>query len=145
MNGFPSIEEINEILDEITLEIPNELFRDLNEGIVLLPEHKVHKKSKEGSPLYVLGEYHSSITGRHIRIYYGSFKKLYHNCTVEFIREKLKDTLLHEFTHHLESLAGESDLEKKDMSDLQRYLRRWEWFYFFALTKEINLVEYNTI
>ncbi len=126
MNRFPSIEEINEILDEITLEIPDELFKGLNEGIVLLPEFKVHKKSVEGSPLYVLGEYHSSITGRHIRIYYGSFEKVYHDHTVEFLRKKLKETLLHEFTHHLESLAGESHLEKEDMNNLRRYLRKWE-------------------
>jgi predicted Zn-dependent protease with MMP-like domain len=125
MNGFPSIEEINEILDEITLEIPNEFFRELNEGIVLLPEFKVHKKSKENAPLYILGEYHRSITGRHIKIYYGSFKKVYDNRNIDFIRKRLKETLLHEFTHHLESLAGESDLEKEDMNDLREYLRRW--------------------
>jgi predicted Zn-dependent protease with MMP-like domain len=126
MVGFPNIEEVNDILDEISLEIPKEFFKDLNEGIVLLPEFKFHKMNKKEYPLYVLGEYHRSITGRHIRIYYGSFEKVYPNCTNEFIRDKLKETLLHEFTHHLESLAGESDLEKEDKDQLRKYLNRWE-------------------
>jgi predicted Zn-dependent protease with MMP-like domain len=124
MQVFPSIDEINNILDEIVLEIPKEFFYELNEGIVLLPEFKLHKMSNDESPLYILGEYHVSITGRHIRIYYGSFLKVYPNRSIEFLRSRLKETLLHEFTHHLESLAGEYDLVKKDTNDLIKYLHK---------------------
>jgi hypothetical protein len=39
-------------------------------------------------------------------------------------RERLKKILIHEFTHHLESLAGERDLEIKDAMDLEEYKRK---------------------
>lgn len=35
-----TIEETNEMLDEIADSLPFELYRDLNGGIVLLPEEK---------------------------------------------------------------------------------------------------------
>jgi len=74
--------------------------------------------------LYILGEYRRSSSGRNIAIYYGSFKKAYNGLSYENLRKKLKNTLLHEFTHHLESLAGERDLEIKDAENIQRYRNR---------------------
>ncbi|MGO1468747.1 MAG: metallopeptidase family protein [Tissierella sp.] len=120
MSDFPSINEIQDILEEISKEIPEEFFKKLNEGIVLLPQIKVHPES-EADDLIVLGEYSRSVTGRNIKIYYGSFKKIYNGLSKDQIYEKLKDTLLHEFTHHLESLAGERGLEIKDEIKLRRY------------------------
>ena len=121
MSKFPSINEVHSILDEIAEEIPVEFFKDLNEGIVLLPEYKLHPESRDEDKLYIMGEYVRSITGRHIKIYYGSFKKVYYGISLELLREKLSDTLLHEFTHHLESLSGERGLKIKDYHDLERY------------------------
>lgn len=122
MDAFPSINEILEILNEIAEEIPGEFFRRLNKGIILLPDYKLHKNSKDPNKLYVMGEYSSDITGRQIRIYYGSFKKVYHDMPLEILKVKLKDVLLHEFTHHLESLAGENNLEIKDATALAKYM-----------------------
>lgn len=124
MDKFPTIEEIHEILDEIAEEIPEYFFEQLNEGIILLPEYKIHPESREMDRLYIMGEYSRSITGRHIVIYYGSFKKVYNGVSMRTLREKLKDTLLHEFTHHLESLAGERGLEIKDFQDIQIYRKK---------------------
>ncbi len=121
MSKFPSINEVHSILDEIAEEIPVEFFKDLNEGIVLLPEYKLHPESRAEDKLYIMGEYARSIAGRHIKIYYGSFKRVYYGISLELLREKLRDTLLHEFTHHLESLAGERGLKIKDYHDLERY------------------------
>ena len=59
--------------------------------------------------------------GRLIRIYYGSFEKLFGYLEEEELKEKLRETLFHEFTHHLESLAGERDLEIQDAKQLARY------------------------
>lgn len=124
MNEFPTIDSIHEILDEISQEIPKEFFKDLNEGIILLPRHKLHPESKENRRLYVMGEYAKSITGRRITIYYGSFKKLYNGISLVNLKRKLRETLIHEFTHHLESLGGERDLELEDAKELEKYRLR---------------------
>ena len=121
MDNFPSIEEVHIMLNEISEEIPIEFFGKLNEGIVLLPQHKNHPESKHDNKLYIMGEYRRSITGRNIVIYYGSFEKVYSEISQTSLRQKLKDTLLHEFTHHLESLAGEKGLEIKDAQSMAKY------------------------
>lgn len=120
-SDFPTIDEVHQILDEIAEEIPKKFYEGLNEGIILLPEYKVHPESRTRDRLYIMGEYRRSITGRNIAIYYGSFKKVCRGYTREKLRKQLKDTLLHEFTHHLESLAGERGLEIKDAEDIRRY------------------------
>lgn len=124
MSSFPTIEEVHTMLDEIAEEIPEEFFEKLNEGIILLPEYKIHPESRLEDKLYIMGEYSKSITGRHIVIYYGSFKRVHSRVSMELLRKKLKDTLLHEFTHHLESLAGERGLEIKDSQDMAKYKDR---------------------
>ena len=126
MNDFPSIEEVHRMLDQIAEELPEEFFKELNQGIVLLPEYKLHPESREIDRLYIMGEYGRSIAGRHIAIYYGSFERVYNRLSMESLKEELKDTLLHEFTHHLESLAGERGLEIQDSEDMARYRRRGE-------------------
>lgn len=124
MTEFPDIDEVQNMLEQIIDEIPKDFFKSLNEGVVLLPQIKMHPESK-GDDLLILGEYASSLTGRNIKIYYGSFNRLYGNISKEDLYEKLKDTLLHEFTHHLESLAGERGLEIKDAVELKDYKESW--------------------
>lgn len=121
MSSFPTIDEAHTILDEIAEELPSDFFDRLNEGIILLPEYKIHPESDTNNKLYVMGEYRRSITGRNIAIYYGSFEKVYDGITIEYLHERLRDTLLHEFTHHFESLAGERGLEIKDAEDMAKY------------------------
>lgn len=121
MNEFPSIDQVHVILDEISEEIPGEFFEKLNEGVILLPRTKVHPESTDEKPLYILGEYRRSVTGRNIVIYYGSFSKAFSGISERQLKRKLKDTLLHEFTHHLESLAGERGLEVKDAENIRNY------------------------
>jgi predicted Zn-dependent protease with MMP-like domain len=121
MYHFPDIDETNKMLDEIAEEIPQEFFKELNEGIILLSEYKLHPVSRDRDKLYIMGEYRKSITGRNIAIYYGSFERVYCGIPKEKLRQILKDTLLHEFTHHLESLAGERGLEVKDAQKLRKY------------------------
>jgi len=121
MDRFPSIDEIHNMLDEIAEALPRELFKELNGGIVLIPDYKLHPESKSKDKLYVLGEYCKNVAGRHIKIYYGSFERVYSGASIRTIREKLKETLCHELTHHLESLAGIRDLELEDHMYLERY------------------------
>jgi len=119
-----SLEDMQIMLNEIANEFPRELFLKLNGGILLLPKEKRNTKVKGGN-LYVLGEYYSGGNmGRYIAIYYGSFKRVYGHVSTEFLRKTLTDTLKHEFTHHLESLAGEKDLIIKDEQFIKDYLNR---------------------
>lgn len=116
------IDEVEKILEKIAGELPKEFYKELNGGILLLPEVKYNPAGR-GKDLYVMGEYHRNASmGRYIVIYYGSFKKLYGHLGERALTKKLTHTLKHEFTHHLESLAGERGLEKKDEEFLRKYL-----------------------
>ena len=118
------IEEAEELLDEIAMELPQEIYKELNGGIILLPEAKLNPIGRNDD-LYIMGEYHhGGAMGRYISIYYGSFEKLYGHLSREGLKKRLAHTLKHEFTHHLESLAGERDLEIEDERFIRNYLNR---------------------
>lgn len=123
MEVFPDIDRVHKMLDEIAEDLPEKFFNELNEGVVLLPQLKYHPKSRRDRRLYVMGEYHRSFTGSHIRIYYGSFKRVFRYLSEKQLKERLEHTLIHEFTHHLETLAGERGLIIKDEEQLKKYLQ----------------------
>ena len=124
MNKQTTFEDIEAMLDEIAAEIPQDIYKGLNGGIILLPNIKPHPLSK-ADDLFILGEYHVQPhgLGRYIAIYYGSFIKLYGHLGYERQRKELRSILFHEFLHHLESLAGERGLEIKDAIELEKYKR----------------------
>jgi hypothetical protein len=117
-----SIDEVQEILDALAMELPQELYYELNGGILLLPQAKLSEHAKRDD-LYILGEYVTSYTmGRYINIYYGSFMRIFGHLSREALTVELRKTLHHEFTHHLERLAGDDDLGKEDKRNLNKYL-----------------------
>jgi len=118
-----TIEEVNLLLDEIAAELPEEIFRELNGGVNLLPESKRNDADADGN-LYTLGEYRRDQMGRYIVIYYGSLCSVYGGASHKKMRGYLRDVLTHELTHHLESLAGERDLEIEDEIKLDNYFNR---------------------
>jgi len=118
-----TIEEINEILDEVAAELPEGVFRELNGGVSLLDETKRSNKDPHGG-LFTLGEYRRDQMGRYIVIYYGSMIAVYGHSSYKKMRKHLRDVLTHELTHHLESLAGDRSLEKEDEKDLMDYFKR---------------------
>ena len=118
-----NIDDLESMLNEIIETFPPELFRELNGGIVLLPELKLNPHGQAGD-LVILGEYQvSGLFGRMIAIYYGSMVKVYGHLPKDRMSEKLISTLKHEFRHHLESLAGERGLEIEDEQYIEAYLR----------------------
>jgi len=122
---FPSMEAVREMLDDIQEDLPPILFEELNGGVLLFPEHKLHPESRKEDKLFIKGEYHRSpILGRQIIIYYGTFKRLYETKSEKKIYRELKKTLHHEFVHHIESLGGEKDLEIDDAIRLEAYRRK---------------------
>jgi len=78
------------------------------------------------SDYYMMGRYcyEPRGLGRYIQIFYGSFVAVYGFCSEETQKEELRKVLMHELTHHIESLAGISDLEKEDRTQLLEYLER---------------------
>ena len=120
---YMDIDQFHELMDEISAGIPEEILRDLNGGIVLLPEAKLHRDDLAGN-LYTLGEYRVQIPGmgRYVAIFYGSFIKVHGlHPNRRKLREELRKTLLHELRHHLESLAGVRDLEVFDDEQIAKY------------------------
>jgi hypothetical protein len=118
-----TIDEMQEILDQLAEELPPVFYHELNGGILLLPEAKPSPYAQRGGDLWILGEYTRSYTmGKYIKIFYGSFEKIFGNLPVEQLTVELRKTLRHEFRHHLEGLAGEDGLEREDAEFITKYL-----------------------
>lgn len=117
-------EEFEQAAFDIADTFPEEFFRELNGGIMVREYGKLHPADENGD-LYVLGEYHRNRhLGRFVVLYYGSFELCFGYEKVEATRMRIRKVLLHEFRHHLESLAGERDLEIVDEQELSAYKYR---------------------
>lgn len=115
------MDEMQGMLEAVAASLPEAFFRDLNGGILLLEEKKIAPEAIEND-LYILGQYvRHPLMGNYIVIYYGSFAAIYGDYTTEEMQKELKNTLLHEFTHHLEHLAGEKGLEIEDALEMEEY------------------------
>ena len=117
-----TFDEAGEALDRMAEKFPEEFYADLNGGISLLPDEKPDPEFPPGE-MYILGEYCDDQMGRYILLYYGSFAALAakEEWTEADWEEELYATLAHEFTHHIEGLAGERDLDLKD----EAFLEAW--------------------
>ena len=117
-----TFDEAGEALDRMAEEFPEEFYADLNGGISLLPDEMPDPEFPPGE-MYILGEYCDDQMGRYILLYYGSFAALAEkeHWTEEDWEEELYTTLAHEFTHHIEGLAGERGLDLKD----EAFLDAW--------------------
>lgn len=116
-----SFDEVGDLLDKMAEHFPEEFFRELNGGISLLPDAKPDEQ--EGPDLYIMGEYCYDEMGRYINLYYGSFAAVYRDAPNDQVKDELFQTLTHELTHHMESLAGERSLEYKDERFMEAYRR----------------------
>mgnify|MGYP004443909417 CR=1 FL=1 len=116
-----TFEEFGDIVDEITATMPEEFFRELNGGVFVRESLRLHPEGRNGD-LVIMGEYCVRYDlGRFIILYYGSFEKVHGYLPEERLRKEIRRVILHEFRHHLESLAGERDLEIEDALTLARY------------------------
>ena len=120
-----SIDEVNDILDQVYSEFPEELVRELNGGVLLLEEALPDPEA--GDDVYIMGQYCVDEMGRYINIYYGSFAALLYDVPRQVWEEELRITLRHELTHHVEGLAGERSLEYKDSARLDAICRGEGW------------------
>ena len=121
-----SIDQVNDILDEIAEGFPAVLFEELNGGVNLLEEAMPDPEFPEGE-MYFLGEFCDDCLGRYINLYYGSFAALAEreDWTEDDWRRELRETLAHELTHHMESRAGTHALDDRDAAELAEFRREF--------------------
>jgi hypothetical protein len=61
--------------------------------------------------------------GRHVALYYGSFRRIASGDPDFDWEEEIWETLTHELQHHVESLAGDGRLIEQDLLDAQAFER----------------------
>lgn len=119
-----SFDEFETAAMDIADTFPKDFFRELSGGVMVRRRRRIHPAA-EDHDLFVLGEYHRDrYLGRFVVLYYGSFEACFGYVGEEELREQIRRVLLHEFRHHLESLAGERDLEIEDAIEISRYKYR---------------------
>ena len=121
-----TIDQVNDLLDEMADSFPEELFDGLNGGINLLEEAKPDPEFPEGE-MYILGEYCDDLLGQYINLYYGSFAALAEreDWGQETWEDELYTTLSHELTHHMEGRGGLHALDDRDAEELEEYRREY--------------------
>jgi len=117
-----SIDEVKDLLDTQTEQLPQALFDELNGGINLL-EDTVEDPEFPAGEMYILGEYCEDCLGLYINLYYGSFAALAEkeDWEQQTWEEELYLTLTHELTHHMENRGGLHGLDDKDAEELARW------------------------
>ncbi len=116
-----TLEETEQALTRLVDSLPEEIFTELNGGVLLKEEMKLHPH-RLSDDLYILGEYHRDrVFGRYVVIYYGSLIRAFGHLPPEAFEVELDRVLKHELTHHLENRAGERDLEIEDQETLLHY------------------------
>ena len=103
--SFPAFRTL---ADRLADELPPDLTRNLNGGILAVP-----KRVKRGG-YWILGEYVEDLMGRTVYLYHGSFRELFAGEPREVWEEEIRETLVHELTHHVEALAGVDDLTREE-------------------------------
>ena len=121
-----SIDQVNDLLDEMAEQFPEALFDGLNGGVNLLEEAVPDPEFPEGE-MYILGEYLDDLLGNYINLYYGSFAALaekedWDRSTWE---AELRTTLSHELTHHMELRGGLHALDDRDEAELEEFRREY--------------------
>ncbi|EGS31690.1 MAG: metallopeptidase family protein [Peptoniphilus sp. oral taxon 375] len=115
-----TIEEVQELLDEAALRLPQGIFDGLTGGVVL-SEEEVYHPDDLNHDLLIMGQYQVDSFGARIMIYYGSLMKVYGNESRGFLYQEVEKLLHHELRHHIERLAGVNDLAEEDAVFLEGY------------------------
>ena len=117
-----SIDEVNDLLDDMADSFPEALFDGLNGGVNLL-EAAVPDPDFPAGEMYILGEYCQDLLGNYINLYYGSFAALaeQENWGEAAWEDELYTTFSHELTHHMESRGGLHALDDRDAEELAQW------------------------
>ena len=121
-----TIDEVNDLLDDMADAIPECLFDGLNGGVNLLEEAEPDPEFPPGE-MYILGEYRDDLLGNYINLYYGSFAAIAEReaWDRETWEQELRVTLAHELTHHMELRGGLHALDDRDEEELVDFRREF--------------------
>ena len=93
------------VMEEVDI-LPEYVHDGLNGGVLVDSSVYLHP-GRVADDLYILGTYTvDPILGKQIVIYYGSFVSSLQNASESVYRAKIRETVRHEFLHHLETRAG---------------------------------------
>ena len=122
-----TFDEFTEIVEEELELLPDYVHEELNGGVLTDQREYLHP-GRVADDLYILGTYSADpVMGKQIVLYYGSFMASMGNGSVREIRRQIRDTLRHEFRHHLETRAGmfrKGTLIEEDAESMKRYYMR---------------------
>ena len=121
-----TIDEVNDLLDDMADAIPECLFDGLNGGVNRLEEAEPDPEFPPGE-MYILGEYRDDLLGNYINLYYGSFAAIAEReeWDDETWEQELRVTLAHELTHHMELRSGLHALDDRDEEELEAFRREF--------------------
>ncbi len=113
------IDAFTERLDRMMDRVPPALLRDLEGGVSVSADE--HRRRGDPPGVYILGEYITDpYLGCLIVMYHGSFRRLFAGEPDAVWEKEMWDTLRHEIRHHVEGMAGVSDLDVEDLMELER-------------------------
>jgi GNAT superfamily N-acetyltransferase/predicted Zn-dependent protease with MMP-like domain len=124
--GFVTYDEFRDMVSETLDELPDGMFKDLSGGVIV-DERAPVPDYAAGNDISTLGLYTAGPHGRQIIIYYGSFAKSFAHLSHDALLERIRETVRHEFRHHMEFLAGmhgRDTLEAEDKRQMKEYLNR---------------------
>ena len=122
-----TFEEFAKTAEEELALLPDYVHEELNGG-VLVDENPYLHPGRVADDLYILGTYsRSRVMGKQIVLYYGSFLATMGHCSDAQWKAQIRETLRHEFRHHLETRAGlfyKDTLIEEDARKMMRYYMR---------------------
>ena len=119
-----TFDEFTDITEEELALLPEYVHEELNGGVLTDPEALLHP-GRVADDLYILGTYSvDPFMGKQIVLYYGSFMAVMGDAGEKTIRAQIRETLRHEFRHHLETRAGlftAGSLIEEDRNAMRKY------------------------
>lgn len=119
-----TLDRFTEITEEELALLPEYVHEELNGGVIVDPAAYLHP-ARVRDDLFVLGIYSTDpVLGKQIVLYFGSFTAVMRNASDERYRMRIRDTLRHEFLHHLETRAGlfgKGTLIEEDANRMRKY------------------------
>ena len=119
-----SFEDFTRILNEEVKALPEYVHEKLNGGVLADSNVYLHP-GRVADDLFIFGTYSADpVFGKQIVLYYGSFAAVLGDSSESAYREKIRETVRHEFLHHLETRAGlysKGTLAEEDAIKMQEY------------------------
>ena len=113
------------VREEVDL-LPDFVHEKLDGGVLVDSDVYLHPK-RLADDLYILGTYSvDPVFGKQIILYYGSFTATLGAASESAYRVRIRETVRHEFLHHLETRAGLYDkgtLIEEDARRMQDYYK----------------------